>query len=109
MPSVNIVQLDQGNFDDTVASKDKLVLVDFWAGWCGPCRAIEPHMDQIAEGYVGKAIVGKVNVDDCRAIAERFNIMNIPTVLLFCNGEHVETVVGARQLQDYKDLLDKHL
>ena len=109
MASENIVQLDMGNFDEAIAAKGKLMLVDFWAIWCGPCRAIAPHLDQIADEYAGKVTVGKVNVDNCRAIAEKYNIMNIPTVLLFRCGELVDTIVGARQLQDYKDAIDQHL
>ena len=109
MASENIVQLDQSNFDEAIASDGVLVMVDFWAAWCGPCRAIAPHLDGIADEYAGRVVVGKVNVDNNRAIAERYSIMNIPTVLLFRCGEQVDTIIGARQLQDYKDAVDKHL
>ena len=109
MASMNIVQLDQGNFDSIVTTNGKLVLVDFWAVWCGPCRAIAPHLDKLADEYAGKVVVGKLNVDNSRVLAERYSIMNIPTVLLFSNGSLVETIVGARQFQDYKDAVDRHL
>jgi len=109
MANENIVIFDQSNFDKTVSSAAQPVLVDFWAAWCGPCRAVAPVIEQLALDYAEKAIIGKVNVDEQGAIAQKFGIMSIPTVILFKNGKAVETLVGLRQIQDYKKAIDQYL
>ena len=109
MASDKIVTLDGGNFDERISKADTPVLVDFWAAWCGPCRAVAPVMETLAEDYGDKLTVGKLNVDENGAIAERFKVISIPTVMLFKGGRLLETMVGARQARDYKAIIDKHI
>ncbi len=92
------------NFEDEVVKSDVPVLVDFWAEWCGPCRMIGPLVDEIAGELKGKLKVVKVNVDDAQELAGRYNIMSIPTLLIFKDGEPVEQMVGAMSKDQ---LLDK--
>lgn len=80
---------------DELLKDEKLVIVDFWAVWCGPCRMIAPMLDQISEEMADKVSVVKCNVDDCEDVAMRYRIMNIPTLLFFKNGEMVDRTVGA--------------
>ena len=83
------------NFDEVVLKSDKPVLVDFWAEWCGPCRMVGPLVEEIANEYKGKFLVGKVNVDHNAAISAKYGIRNIPTILFIKNGEVVDKQVGA--------------
>ncbi len=83
------------DFDATIQSADKPVLVDFWAGWCGPCRAISPLVEQLADEYADKLIVGKVDVDAEPALAQRYRVMSIPCIILFKDGEAVAQSLGA--------------
>ncbi len=89
------LEVDDKNFDDVVLKSEIPVIVDFWAEWCGPCRMIAPAMEEISNEYSGKASVVKVDVDNSPAIASRFNIRNIPTVLFFKNGQVADRQVGA--------------
>lgn len=103
-----VKELTNANFNETIM-QDKLVLVDFWASWCGPCRMVSPVIDQIAEEYNGKITVGKVNVDDEGALAAEYAVVSIPTVILFKGGKPVEKLVGAHSADDYADMIDKAL
>ena len=85
------------------------MLVDFWATWCGPCRMIAPVIEEIAEAYDGRALVGKVDVDEEPGLAQRFGVMSIPTLIVFKDGKVVEQAVGARGKQDVAAMLDRHL
>lgn len=89
------VEFTEANFDEQVLNSDKPVLVDFWAEWCGPCRMVGPIVEELSGDYDGKAVVGKVNVDQNPNIAAKFGIRSIPTILFFKNGEVVDKSVGA--------------
>ena len=88
------IELTSDNFQELVINSDKPVLVDFWAVWCGPCRAIAPVIEQLANEMEGEAVFGKLDVDHHRDIAGAYGIMNIPTLLLFKGGKVIEKVVG---------------
>lgn len=109
MASDKIVVLTKDNFDTEVVNSDIPVVVDFWAPWCGPCRAVAPIMDQLAEEFAGKAKIAKANVDEQGDLAQKFRIMSIPTVLVFKGGQVVEKVIGARSKDDFAKLVEKCL
>jgi len=97
------------NFDELVMKSDKPVMIDFCAVWCGPCRMVAPTIDKLAEDYKGRAVVGKVNVDEESDLAEQFRVMSIPTLYVLKKGQVVERLVGARPYNELAALLDKHL
>lgn len=103
-----VTQLSSSTFDSFLNS-DKPVLVDFWADWCMPCRMMAPVMEELAQAYAGKALFGKVNVDENSQIAARYGIMSIPHFLIFKNGTRVEKIVGAVGRGPLEDALKKHL
>lgn len=90
----NLTNVTSANWDQVVANSDKPVLVDFWAEWCGPCKALSPVLDEIATEMNGKAQIVKVNVDQASDIAQKFGIRGIPTLIFFKNGEVKSTLVG---------------
>jgi thioredoxin 1 len=95
------------NFEETMKN-NKLVFVDFWATWCGPCRALAPTIEEIAKEYAGKALIGKLDVDENPATAEKFQVFSIPTMIVFKNGQEVERLVGLCAKKNITALLDKH-
>ncbi len=109
MASEKVLTITKENFETEVVQSDTPVLVDFWASWCGPCKMIAPIIDELAADFDGKAKVGKVNVDEQRELAAQFKVMSIPTIIVFKNGEAVETVVGGRNKQDFTDMINKNL
>jgi len=106
MAGANTMEFTEANFDSEVLQASEPVLVDFWAEWCMPCKALAPTMDELADEYVGKAKIGKLDTDAHQAVASKFGISAIPTVILFSNGEIKEKFVGLRGKQDFKAAID---
>ncbi|HLN16370.1 MAG TPA: thioredoxin [Acidimicrobiales bacterium] len=94
--SGRIVTLDDATFDEHVKAAEVPVLVDFWAEWCGPCKMITPVLEEIAEEQAGKLVIGKLNIDDNLDVTRRFDVMSIPTLLLFKDGQVEKRIVGAK-------------
>jgi thioredoxin 1 len=109
MAGQNTLTFTDASFDQDVLRSDVPVLVDFWAEWCGPCRMIAPTIDTVAHDYAGKVKVGKVDVDTNNAIASRFNVFSIPTLLLFKNGHVVEQRVGAVGKSEVVKMIEAHI
>ena len=107
MASDKLKTLTDSNFDQEI--QDGVVLVDFWAEWCGPCRRIAPIVEELAGQYDGRATVGKLNVDENPNVPGRFMIRGIPTLLLFKNGQLADTLVGLAPKEDIAKMIDKHL
>ena len=103
------LEVTDATFDEVVLQSDKPVMVDFWAAWCGPCRMVAPIMDQLTSEYEGKAVITKVDVDANQEFAAKYGVRNIPTVLLFKNGEVVEKQVGVAPKATYAQKIDSHL
>lgn len=102
-------KFNESNFDAEVLKSDIPVFVDFYADWCGPCKMMSPVIDQLAAEYDGKIKVGKVNVDECGDLAQRYGIMSIPNMVFFKNGQPVDRVVGAMPKPAMKQKFDKNL
>ena len=100
--SDKITELDSSNFDTTISGASAPVVIDFWAPWCGPCKAIGPIMEELAEEMGDAVKICKVNVDDNSEIATKFEIRAIPTILIFKDGQLAETVVGLTSKEDLK-------
>ncbi len=100
-------ELNQENFDSAISSG--LVLVDFWASWCGPCKMLAPTIEALAEEYDGRVSVCKVDVDACPELAARFNIYSIPTVLIFKDGDEAQSIIGYHLKREYTAILDGYL
>ncbi len=103
------IELTDSNFEETVVKSGKPALVDFWAEWCGPCRMITPFVKEISVEFEGKAVVGKVDVDNNNSVAVKYGIRNIPTVLFFKNGVVVDKQVGATTKKVLVEKLQKLL
>lgn len=109
MAGDNIVEFTDDNFDAEVLQSSTPVLVDFWATWCAPCKAIAPVLDQLAGDYDGKVKIGKVNVDENPAIPGQYGVRGIPTLILFKDGQIVDQLVGAVPKNQLESLLQKAL
>ena len=103
------LEITDSNFKEIVLDSDKPVLVDFWAAWCGPCRAIAPVIDELHEELEGKALIGKVNIDENSEVPVTYGVRNIPTLLVFKNGQIVETLVGNQPKSTLVELLESHI
>jgi thioredoxin 1 len=95
------------NFEETV-KKNKVALIDFWASWCGPCRALAPTIEELAKENSGKVLIGKLDVDENPATAERFQVFSIPTMILFKDGKETERLVGLCPKNRIADAITKH-
>ncbi len=104
-----ILTATSSTWDKDVLGADGLVMVDFWAVWCGPCRIIAPTIEELAKNYAGKITVAKLNTDENPEIASKYKIMGIPTVIFFKNGEKLDQVVGAVPKSQLKSIIDAHL
>lgn len=105
MASANISALSNDNFETTIKDSGTPVLVDFWAPWCGPCKAIAPILEEIAEEMAGKVKIYKVDVDESQEVAARYNIRAIPTLIVFKNGSVVDQMIGMTSKSDLKSKL----
>lgn len=109
MATEYVITLSDDNFSEKVLNQEGLVLVDFWAPWCGPCRMVGPVIEELAEDFTGKVSVGKLNVDENEVTAAKYQVMSIPTVILFKNGQPVDKLVGAMPAENYEEMMEKHL
>jgi len=103
-----LVATDQ-NFNDEILASDKVVLVDFWAAWCGPCMMLGPVIEELAGDYEGKAVIAKLNVDDNPKTAAAYGILSIPTMMVFKNGQVVDQMVGALPKNMIAKKIDEHI
>ena len=103
-----LVHFSQDGFDKAL-TQDQLMMVDFWADWCGPCKMLGPVIEDLAARYDGKALVGKVNVDDDPQLAQRYGVMSIPTVIFLKNGKEIDRKVGVMPEGAFTEVLDKNL
>jgi len=107
--SESILHLSDETFEKEIAQANVVSLVDFWATWCYPCKMIAPVLEEIAKDYSGKIKVAKVEVDEAGATASRFNVMNIPTLILFKDGKEIERIVGVASKEDIARKIDRAL
>ena len=103
------LHVTDATFEEVVMKSDKLVMVDFWAEWCGPCRMVGPVVEQLGDEYPAVLVASKLDVDNNPAIARKYRVMNIPTILFFKNGEEVDKVVGAVPKAKLEEIVQKHI
>ena len=106
MTTSPVLTLTDASFQDEILTSDQPVLVDYWAPWCAPCRAVGPTIDGLAKTYVGRAKFGKVNVDENTEAPQRYGVSSIPTVLVFKSGKVVETLVGVQSRERYQQAIE---
>lgn len=105
---MSVIHFNETGFDKALAAGG-LMMVDFWASWCGPCKMLSPTIDQIGDQYEGKAVIGKVNVDEEQDLAMRYGVMSIPTVVFFKDGKEIDRKVGVQPISAFTDALDANL
>jgi len=105
----NLPVITDSNWEDEVIKSNTPVLVDFWAEWCGPCHALAPTVETIAQNYSGRMKVGKLNVDENEKVAAKYGIRSIPTLMLFKGGEVKEVIIGNRPRNEITSVIDKHV
>ena len=103
------LEITDANFEEVVLKSDKPVLVDFWAAWCGPCRMLAPIVEELSLEFAGKAVIGKMDIDSQTTYAAKYGIRNIPTVLIFKDGEIVKRQVGVAPKSTYENLINENL
>jgi thioredoxin 1 len=104
-----VEKFTSSNFNEIILHSNKLVLVDFWAEWCGPCRMIAPIIEELSSEYTGRAIIGKLNVDESPDISVNYGVRGIPTILIFKNGQMVDRIVGAVSKSNIILKIEPHL
>jgi len=109
MASEAIIEINDSNFESEVANSDVPVLIDFWAPWCGPCKAIAPMVEEISSSYEGRIKVGKLNVDENQSTTMKFGIRSIPTLIMFKGGEAVDQIIGAVPKGEIERVVEKSL
>jgi thioredoxin 1 len=109
MPSANVVELSDDNFENEIIKAETVALVDFWAEWCGPCKQIAPTVETLAGAYEGKLQVGKLNIDNHQLVPQQYNIRSIPTLLFFKGGQVVGQIVGAVPRSRLEEEIKKHV
>lgn len=102
---MSVITITSKNFEEEVSKSNVPVLLDFWASWCGPCKMVSPIVDEVAKEVSGSAKVGKINVDEEQELAQAFNIMSIPTLIVINNGKLVKQAVGVRSKQEILEML----
>ena len=104
----NVIYVNDASFSDIVLNTDRPVVLDFWAEWCGPCKAISPILEELADDFLEKVIIAKMNVDDNQETPAKFNIRSIPTLILFKQGSSIKTITGGQSKSDLTNLLNQH-
>ncbi len=106
---MELKHLSSEEFSSTIKNSDKVVLIDFFATWCGPCRMLGPILENVQDELQGKAEIYKVDIDECEDIARQFGIMSVPTMIVFKDGKEVDKMVGLRQKDQIVNLLNSHM
>jgi thioredoxin 1 len=104
-----LVHLNDTNYEEQISKSDKPVLVDFWAPWCGPCKAIGPLVEEISETYKDRAVIAKINVDENQKAASAYGVRSIPTLILFKDGKIFDTIIGLAPKERLEELINKAL